>query len=266
MSDPHDAHIAANRAMWDETAAIHERARFQALLDQIAAGGFSTLDETERAIFDRLGVARGLDVAQLCCNNARELLSLKLAGAGRCTGFDLSERFLDQGRRLASAAGVELELIAGSVYEIPRAFDGAFDVVYVTVGAIGWLPELDRFFAVVARLLRPGGALFMYEMHPCLDMLDPDKGFAIQHSYFRTEPYVGEGDADYFDPSASVSARSYWFHHRLSQVIGGALRHGLALESFDEHAHDVSMVFAHLAPAGLLPLSYTLVARKAPAA
>jgi SAM-dependent methyltransferase len=255
--------IAANREMWNETAEIHERAKMQELLDQIARGGFSTLDAIERKIFAELGVARGLDVAQLCCNNARELLSLKLMGAGRAVGFDLSEKFLAQGARLAAAAGVELELVATSVYEVPASYDSGFDVVYVTVGAIGWLPDLAGFLAVVARLLRPGGMLFMYEMHPLLDMFDPDKGLAIEHSYFKTDPYVGQGEPDYFDPAVTVSARSYWHHHRVADLIGGCLRNGLAIEGFEEYLHDVSNVFAHLAPLGKLPLAYTLLARRA---
>jgi SAM-dependent methyltransferase len=257
-----DPRIAQNRRAWNETAAIHERAQMPELLDAIAKGGFSTLDPIEDRVFDTLDVAHGRDVAQLCCNNARELLSLKLRGAGRCVGFDLSEDFLAQGRRLATAAGAELELVRTNVFEIGADFDGAFDIVYVTVGALGWLPELDPFFAVAARLLRAGGTLFVYEMHPVLDMFDPDKGLALEHSYFRTEPYLNEGDHDYFDETAVVSEQSYWFHHRLDRILGGVLRSGLALTGFDEHPHDISNVFKSFAPMRMLPLCYTLLARK----
>jgi SAM-dependent methyltransferase len=271
MSDramDHREAIDHNRRAWDETAAIHERARLAELLAAAAQPGFSTLDATEERVFETLGLGRPMTlqrppaVAQLCCNNARELLSLKLRGAGRSTGFDLSAAFLAQGARLAAAAGVELELVQGSVYDIPARYDGAYDLVYVTVGALGWLPDLPAFFARVRRLLAPGGAIFIYEMHPILDMLDPDKGLTLVNSYFKREPFVNDGEPDYFDPSAIVSAKSYWFHHTLADVLGGCLREGLAIERFEEHPHDVSTVFAHLAEARMLPLSYTLVARK----
>ena len=263
-ADPrlHDATIEQNRRAWNETAAIHERARMPELLAAVARGGFSTLDATEERIFEELGVARGLAVAQLCCNNARELLSLRLRGAGRCTGFDVSEAFLAQGARLAAAAETHLELVRTSVYDIPAHYSGLYDIVYVTVGALGWMPDLGAFLGAAARLLAPGGALFIYEMHPLLDMLDPDSGLALKHSYFRSEPYVNEAEPDYFDPSQRVTEPSYWYHYTLGDLLGGCIRHGLKLEHFEEHPHDVSTVFAHLASERMLPMSYTLVARR----
>lgn len=256
--------IEQNRKAWNETAAIHERARMSELLQAARLPGFSTLDATEEAILGTLGLGqRPFAVAQLCCNNARELLSIKLRGAGHCTGFDISDAFIEQGQRLAEAAGVELELVRTSVFDIDPRYEGRYDVVYVTVGALGWMPDIDAFIAVAARLLVPGGALFIYEMHPILDMLDPDSGLTLKHSYFRTERYVNDNEADYYDPSQTVSEPSYWYHHRMADIIGACLRHGLRLEHFDEHAQDLSNVFAHLAPERMLPLSYTLVARRA---
>lgn len=257
-----DERIAQNRKAWNETAAIHERAKLPELLDAIARGGFSTLDPTEERVFAEIGIA-GRDVAQLCCNNARELLSLKLGGAGRSVGFDISGRFIEQGTRLARAAGVELELVTTDVFAIGAEYDHSFDLVYITVGALGWMPDLDAFFAVASRLLRPGGTLFIYEMHPLLDMFDTDKGMVPEWSYFRTEPFFAGGEPDYFDPSAVVEEPSYWFHHRLADVIGAVLRNRMTLTTFDEHPHDISNAFESFAPAAMLPLCYTLTARRA---
>ncbi len=36
------------------------------------------------------------------------------------------------------------------------------------------MPDLARFFRVVAGLLRPGGQLVIYETHPVLEMFDPE--------------------------------------------------------------------------------------------
>lgn len=253
-------HIAANRTAWNAIADIHART-FDALLAQVRAPGFSTLDAHEREVFAELGVT-DRDVAQLCCNNARELLSLKLAGARRATGFDLSEAFLAQGRALADAAGVELELVHSDLYAIAPTYDGAFDIVYVTVGALGWLPDITSAIARMARLLRPGGALYVYEMHPLLDMLDTDTGLAPRHSYFRTEPYVEAGEPDYLDPNAVVSETMYWYHHTLGDILGATLAAGLRLTRFAEHAHDISSRFGHLPAEPRLPMCYTLVARR----
>jgi SAM-dependent methyltransferase len=254
--------IAANRAAWNETALIHAEAQLERLLQQVAQPGFSTLDPVERDVFSALGL-QGKDVAQLCCNNGRELLSVKLAGARRCVGFDLSEAFLDQARKLVAAAGTELEFVRGDVLAIPERFNAAFGIVYVTVGALGWFPEVSGFFATAARLLRPQGVLFLYEMHPMLDMFDPGSGLEVRHSYFRREPYVNEDEPDYLNPDKRVAAKSYWFHHTLSDIFGACLEHGLVIEHFAEYEHDVSAVYASLADQERKPaMSYALVARR----
>ena len=36
------------------------------------------------------------------------------------------------------------------------------------------MPDLVIFFAVVTKLLRPGGRLVIYETHPVLEMFDPE--------------------------------------------------------------------------------------------
>jgi hypothetical protein len=133
----------------------------------------------------------------------------------------------------------------------------------ITIGALGWLPDLDALFAIVSRLLRNGGQLFIYEAHPILNMFNPEKGLSFEASYFQVEPFVESEGPDYTDPSAVIKAVSYWFPHTLADVIGGCLRHGLTLTHFEEYGHDISTVFTALERLDTRPpLSYTLVAGK----
>ena len=137
-------YVAANRAAWEASAPLHRRgASWQRLAEGFARPGFSCLDAVETEALTREGVA-GKAVAQLCCNNARELLSVKSMGAGRCVGFDQADAFLEQGRELAEIAGLELELVSGDVYAVPARFDAAFEIVLVTIGVFGWLPDFGR--------------------------------------------------------------------------------------------------------------------------
>ncbi len=265
MADPEEYaqdYAEANRAMWNATADVHARATLPDLLAAVARPDFSTFDFVEERVFARIGLA-GKDVAQLSCNNGRELISCKKAGAGRCAGFDIADKFVLQGRELARAGGAEVEFVRSSVYDIPERYDGSFDLVYVTIGALGWLRDLKAYFAVVRRLLRPGGYYFLYEMHPVLDMFDAPTGLEVKHSYFRTTPYVEEAAPDYLDKSAVVEATSYWFHHKLSDVIGGCLGAGLELRLFEEYDHDESEVYAAFETfEHKPPLSYALLAQK----
>ena len=132
------------------------------------------------------------------------------------------------------------------------------------VGVLGWMPDLDAFFDLVARLLKPDGQLFIYETHPILNMYDGHHGMVPDASYFRTEPFADQDEPDYLHPEQVVAGVSYWFSHKLSDVISGCLRHGLTLTHFEEYPHDISALFKSFEDVPTnLPLCYSLVARKA---
>jgi ubiquinone/menaquinone biosynthesis C-methylase UbiE len=258
-----DDYIEANRKMWNETADIHASGYVKGLAERIKAPDFSTMDVVEKRIIAEIGLKEKA-VIQLCCNNGRELISLKKAGAGRCVGVDLSDKFIAQGRQLASLGGVEVEFVRSNVYDLPHGLDGEFDLVYITTGVLGWLPDLNGFFELVSRLLKTDGQLFIYEMHPILDMFEAGKGLVVESSYFRTEPFEDKEVPDYFDPSQVVKSVAYWFPHKLSDIIGGCLANGLRLTQFEEYGHDKSEVYAAFEKLEKKPpLCYSLVARKA---
>ncbi|MHB1293892.1 MAG: class I SAM-dependent methyltransferase [Anaerolineae bacterium] len=274
---PTEPYTAANRNAWNQAAPVHAKQNLERLLQEVQRPDYLDLDDTARSILERIGV-QGKAVAQLCCNNGCELLSVANMGAARCVGFDISDAFIDQAGQLAAArqqglararspmAADTCTFERSDVYAIPSAYDGDFDVVMVTVGAVGWLPDLDRFFGVAARLLAPGGSLFIYEMHPLLDLFaetdqaDPPQ---IRYSYFRSEPYVDDTGLDYYGGTNYQSTPSYWFHHKVSDVIGGCLRNGLNITSFEEYMHDICLVFRHFERhTQRLPLSYSLTAQR----
>lgn len=257
-----DRYIQANQAMWNRTADIYRDEGFGKLLTEVSQSKFTTFDEVERKVFSAIGL-EGRDVAQLGCNNARELISVKKSGANRCVGFDLSENVLEQGRQLSEASGQRVELVCTSVYNIDESYTNAFDIIYITVGVLGWLPDLPAFFRIIRRLLRPNGYLFLYDQHPILGMFDPTKKLEIDSSYFRQEPFVNEALPDYMDPSQTGRAESYWFQHTLSSIIGLCLQSGLNLTQFEEYGHDLSNNYrAFQDYEHKPPLSYSLVARK----
>lgn len=248
--------------MWNATADIHARAALPKLMERVARPGFSTFDFMEKRIFALLGLS-GKDVAQPSCNNGREFISCKKAGAARCVGFDISEKFIAQGQELAQAGGVEVDFVRTNVYDIPHDYDASFDIVYVTIGTARLAAGPARVHGRRGTASAPRRAFFLYEMHPMLDMFDSETGLEIKHSYFRTEPYVVDAAPDYLDKSTVVEGTSYWFHHKLSDIIGGALAAGLELRLFEEYDHDQSEVYAAFEHYEKKPpLSYALLAQK----
>ena len=265
-SDKTKKFTTANRAAWEEAAPIHARHNQVKLIEAFSRPGYSCLDSLETLFLNTLGVA-GKDVAQVCCNNGRELLSVKNMGAARCVGFDGAEGFLAQGRELAQAAGQELEFVCTDVYDIDDNYAESFDLVTITIGVLGWLPDLPRFFSVLAKLLRPGGALFIYEQHPILDMITPgdaDAPLEWELSYFTKEPYQETGGLDYYGGETYVAKPLTSFSHTMAEI----LMSGIDERSRRGKLRGVSAPhFQYLVERGEgkaigLPMCYTLVMRK----
>ncbi len=255
----------ANRAAWDEAAPIHQRHNQAALLEAFREPGYTCLDAIERVRLEALNVV-GKDVAQICCNNGRELLSVKGMGAARCVGFDGSEGFVSQGRELADAGGLDAEFVCTDIYDIGDEYAANFDIVTITIGVLGWMPDLNGFFAVVAKLIRPDGALFFYEQHPILDMVEPaeaDAPIVWELSYFNKEPYVETEGLDYFGGEKYDAKPVSSFSHTMSDVIMAGVNNDLAVEHFEEFPHHISNTWWNVEASGLgLPMCYTLVLRK----
>ncbi|HMB77769.1 MAG TPA: hypothetical protein VKN76_15330, partial [Kiloniellaceae bacterium] len=122
-------------------------------------------------------------------------------------------------------------------------------------------------FAVAARLLKPGGALFVYEQHPILDMIKPgaaDDPIEWELSYFEKAPYVETEGLDYYGGGTYVSKPLTSFARTMAEILMAGIDNGLTLAHFEEHPHHISNTWWNVEAAGIgLPMSYTLVLRKA---
>ena len=259
----------ANRRAWNEVTPRHQKSRTVNLAEMFREPGYSTLDETVTAKLKAIGLT-GKAVAQPCCNNGRELLSLLNLGAREGVGFDISDTAIAEARALTRNAGLPASFVRTDVLEIDPNYRQRFDLVFISIGALTWLPDLDRFFAGVAGMLKPGGDLLVYEMHPFLYMFgtDDDEGFdadrplQVMFSYFRTEPWSDTSGLDYVGHTKYEASPSYSFTQKFSDILNPIIRHGLSLRELQEFDHDTSVVFGHLERFRLLPLSYLLHARK----
>lgn len=149
------------------------------------------------------------------------------------------------------------------MYSLADRYAGQFDLVYITVGVLGWMPTLPGFFAVVQDLLRPGGRVFIYEQHPILNMYNPAPPHALDSSYFQKTPFRDEILPEYIDEAGTGRAVSYWFPHTLGDVLNAYLGNGLTLTHFQEYATEVSDTYKALENVtAQLPLSFTLLAGK----
>jgi SAM-dependent methyltransferase len=256
----------ANRRAWEETAPIHEKINQARLLEAFAEPGYNTLDDHCLDRLREIGI-EGKTIAQLCCNNGRELLSLKNLGAARCVGFDASAAFIEQARELAEAAGhTDVEFVTTDIYEIPPSHAGPYDIVLTTVGVISWMPDLQGFFEVFGRLTKPGGHIFIEEIHPVLMMYEEGEGddpSYLKYSYFKDDPWVETGGLDYYEGTEYESNPHYSFQHTLADIAMAAIEAGFALKHFAELGHNIAEMCADLERAETRPpMGMTMVWQK----
>ena len=233
MSD----YITLNKANWDERAPLHAASagyETQVLVDDPAH-----LSEVVR--FDRplLGDITGARGVHLQCHIGTDTLSLARLGA-QMTGLDFSPASIAQARLLAQRAGANLEFVEANVFEAAEALPReSFDLVYTGIGALNWLPSIERWANSVASLLKPGGRLFIREGHPVLYALNDDRqdALVIEHAYFEREtPLVLDSEQTYVETDGRLTATiTHEWNHGLGEVVSALLRHGMQITGLVEH-------------------------------
>jgi len=227
-----------NRASWDELAPAHAASPDYAV--ERFASDPAHLSEVVRFDLPLLGDVGGLRGVHLQCHIGTDTISLARLGASM-TGLDFSNASLTQARRIAGLAGADVRFVQAEVYDALTVLEPAsFDLVYTGIGALGWLPDIARWAAVVAGLLRPGGRLFIREGHPMLWALEdsrPDGLLVVEYPYFeREEPMVFDEGGTYVETDAVFTHnRTHEWNHGLGEIITALMTAGLDLTGFAEH-------------------------------
>lgn len=252
----------SNRQGWNARSSLH-KGQVDKVVEALKQPEKFRHDAVEQKVWENIGI-EGKAVVQLCCNNGKDILKLKAKGAGQCLGVDISDDFIRQANEIAERSKVDCEFLRSDVYEIPEIYFGQFDVVLLTVGTLGWMPDLPLFFDVCKRLLKPKGKIFIYEIHPYIEVFNPDSPFdkpELELSYFREEPYESEDESDYLTGERYESPKTYWFIHRISEVFTSLLSLGFTVTHFDEYKHSVTPELAKFEKCKQnIPLSYSMIA------
>lgn len=243
MTDQPD-YIEVNRGVWDAWTVAHADSDHHADVAAVRAGGLS-LRGVERA---ELGDVAGKTVLHLQCNMGADTLSWARLGA-TVTGVDISDAAIAQARRLADETGLPARFIRSDVYALPGALDEQFDIVFTSYGALCWLGDLDRWAAILARYVKPGGIAYLVEMHPFSNMLaageeDPTgRTFRIAAPYFTpAAPLAEDVGATTRDPA---HATVYAWSHGLGEILSALLGAGLRLD----YVHEFPYTFYRRFPA-----------------
>lgn len=218
-----------NRTSWNERTPIHISS---AMYD---VPGFLTGKSSLKAPeMELLGEVIGKEVLHPQCHFGLDTLSLARMGA-HVTGLDFSDEAIRQAERLAEQCGLEARFVCSDVYDMGTWIEPeSKDLVFVTYGAICWLPDLHIWAKLLSRTLKPGGRLLLVEFHPVLYIFDfttrnPD------YPYFpHSAPITEEQKGTYADKEAAIKNVDHFWTHPFSEVLDALLEAGLQLTHFRE--------------------------------
>jgi hypothetical protein len=114
-------------------------------------------------------------------------------------------------------------------------------MVFVTWGAITWLPDIRRWAEIVAFFLKPGGSLYLAEGHPAAFVFDdaaplPDGRPGFFAPYFSRAPVMIDVTLDYADETKAIeNAATVTWIHPLGETVSSLLAAGLSLDWLHEH-------------------------------
>ena len=232
-----DRNHEENRAGWDVVARAKYEAEMEEHIEFLRAGGHTLLAPEIEALRPHLSRAH---VVHLQCSHGLDALGLLNLGAGSVTGIDISPTMIRQAQQKASALGLPAIFVCADVLEVPARFDGSADIVYTGKGALPWMMDLKAWAKVIARLLRPGGRVFIFEGHP-LDALWEKEADLLElrqdAGYFDPMPRESSGfPAELLErelgPHRPRMRERFWTP---AEVITSLLSAGLTLELFQEH-------------------------------
>ncbi len=258
----------SNRQVWNERTRVHVQSKFY----DVAAFKEGKLSLTPLELEEMQDEVTGKSLLHLQCHFGLDTLSWARLGA-HATGIDLSDVAIAEAQKLNQELGLDARFVCANVYELPAHLQGQFDVVYTSFGVVGWLPDLDRWAAVIAHFLKPGGVFYLAEFHPVVWMFDDNFQY-VQYAYHNThQPIITQNQGTYTDRSAPIAGTEYSWNHGLAEVINALLSQGLQLEFLHEFPYSPYNCFNNTeqSPDGnwriknmadKIPMVYSLKARK----
>jgi SAM-dependent methyltransferase len=160
-----------NRDAWNAAAQKYVR-EHEDMLAQARTG--SSLFPQEVELLHPL-LASAPDVVHPQSGYGLDDIALLRAGARGVIGIDFSEVTAAAAQLRANVLGLgaRCRYVVAEVPGVPLK-DGCADLVYTGKGALIWLPDLSVWATDMARLLRPGGHLFVFEGHPMVPLWSKD--------------------------------------------------------------------------------------------
>jgi SAM-dependent methyltransferase len=221
-------YIKTNKQTWNNKTAIHIESEFYN--NKSFLEGKSTLNSIELSLLGDLNNKR---ILHLQCHFGQDTMTFSRLGA-KATGIDFSDKAIEKARAFSEKLNLDTTFICCDIYDIPNHLDENFDIVFTSYGTIGWLPDIDKWAAVVSHFLKPKGRFIMADFHPVIWMFDNDFK-KIFYSYFNIESIIEFESGTYADKNSKIETKTITWNHPTSEVLNALIQSGLEINSFNEY-------------------------------
>lgn len=231
-----DEALRSNRELWDAWTKINVESAFYDVPSFRNGQRPIRLADYER---EEVGSVEGETLLHLQCHFGLDTLSWARLGA-IATGIDFSDEAIAAARGLAGEVGIPATFIRSDLYRLPDVLDEQFDIVYTSCGVLSWLPDIASWGRVAAHFVRPGGFLYVTEIHPVAQAFENDGvepgDLRLAYPYWsRPEPLRFEVRGSYADREARTDGLvEYAWDHSLGEIVTSLADAGLRLEFLHE--------------------------------
>lgn len=238
-----------NREAWNEALGYHQKARNNYLQEGFKDPNFTVFNrERDDNLIKKIKEIDLKDkiIAQLPCNNGRELLSLIKFGAKKGIGFDISDAAISEAKELAKISNLNADFYRTNILDIDDTYNNSIDFIYISEGSLQWFSSLNDYFGIIAKLLKQNGKIIIFEMHPFAyffeQITDSNKEITLDDfiSYFEKGPYSYKDGLDYVGQTDYEAKECYWYMHKLSDIINAVIYNGLEIEGIEEYGTEMA--------------------------
>ena len=217
-----EKHIDTNQKAWDTKTPIHLNSKFYD--NEAFKKGKTSLKSIE---LEAIGDIKDKSILHLQCHFGQDSMSLARMGA-KVTAVDFSGVAISEAKSISKEINTPVRFIEKNVLSLD--LNEEFDIIFSSYGAIGWLPDLNKWGATVGRHLKKGGTFLLTEFHPFIDLLDEN-----QYDYFYKEnPDIEIEEGSYTDGGQDQKIKTCWWNHSLTDIFTALESNGLKLKVFQE--------------------------------
>lgn len=237
--------IELNRMAWNALVPFHPRSAFHAVTGFKA--GRNTLTPIEQALLPDVA---GRTLLHLQRHFGMDTLSWARKGA-IVTGLDISPAAIEAARALAHECGMAARFVESDAYAAPQALAGErFDIVFTSLGALLWMPDIARWAQAAAQMAKPGATLVVVDLRPLIYVfppMDAAPDLRVANDHFSREPKVITEAGSYASNEAAVTT-TVEYPHSMADILNAVMQAGFTLERYDEHAEYMCAAWPWLVP------------------